>query len=161
MQHDLRGGVSRPSKGAGILTEAPDVYGRLSWRKPPEKFCFWQAAQTCIREEKSLFGASWAKGIITHPNERINKVCRGVQSSGKQLIIRMQSLRLDSYTKTCQPRLTLKLLLWNWKDLLKCTKKNRFQEPGLLPPLKLDTVLRILRSDPGGLLNSIFFVLTA
>lgn len=98
-------------KGGSILTRGPDIYGRLSWRNPPEKFCFWQTVQTCIREEKSLFRASKAKGIIAHPNERINKVHRGIQSSGKQLIMRMQSLRLDSYTKTCQPGLTLKLFL--------------------------------------------------
>lgn len=89
----------------------PDIYGRLSWRNPPERFCFWQTVQTCIREEKSLFRTSRAKGIIAHPNEGINKVHRGIQSSGKQLIMRMQSLRLDSYTKTCQPGLTLKLFL--------------------------------------------------
>lgn len=102
LQCDLGGGVSQPSAPSpGVLVWREDAPEEPSWRDG------WQTVQTCIREEKITFRASGAKKIITHPNERINKLYRGIRSSGEQLITRMQSLRFDSYTKTCQPALAL------------------------------------------------------
>lgn len=61
LQYDLRGGVGQAS------TSSPRVLMFMESSLediPPEIFCFWQSAHTCIREEKRLVRARRAKGAL-------------------------------------------------------------------------------------------------